>query len=209
MELEELMMGMVELPILYNALFPAANSAPTSRSASERAIRASESFDKQEILAIHRADGAKFTSWLRYVDTITESKEKQGKESKLNGGGTISPNRKGLLLKLRESVVEIPPRPPAPLGCLRSIRVSELHLDRQHYGRVLYGSLCAEAFKMTAVMTVLEEPSTGHVMKLAIYNAVPSAATLAEVIPSLRPLHRFKSEVVCTSQTHLISSEHC
>jgi hypothetical protein len=180
MDLEELMMGMVELPILYNALFPTKdNNGHDFRSASEQAIKASESFDKQAILSIHKADGAKFSSWLQCVDAITASKKKERMEEKLRG--EISPRTKGLLLKMRESVVEIPPRPPAPLGNLKAVRVSELQLNRQHYGRVLYGTLCAEAFKMTAVMTLLEEPSSGFVMKLAIYNAVPSTATLAEV----------------------------
>ncbi|KAG6542139.1 hypothetical protein Mapa_016491 [Marchantia paleacea] len=179
-DFDSLMVGMMELPILYNALFPV-NDNSNAHVAAELVIKASENFKKQELLATHQSDMSKFTSWLDYVDSATAKKEKLRGNIKCSQG-----TGKGLLLRLRESVVEIPPRPPAPLGTLRPIKLSELQLDRQHYGRVLYGTFCVKAFKMTAVLTLLEEANTGRVVKLAIYNAVASTATVGEVQAQFR-----------------------
>ncbi|GLJ21779.1 hypothetical protein SUGI_0406510 [Cryptomeria japonica] len=57
-----------------------------------------------------------------------------------------------------------------PLKGLRTIPARELQIDKHHKGRVLFGTLCADAHRMVGIMTVLED-QYGDAVRLAIYNA--------------------------------------
>ncbi|GLJ21784.1 hypothetical protein SUGI_0406640 [Cryptomeria japonica] len=60
-------------------------------------------------------------------------------------------------------------RPSVPLKGLRPIRARELEIDKYHKGRVLFGTLCVDAFMMLGTMTLLED-QFGDAVRLAIYN---------------------------------------
>jgi len=65
---------------------------------------------------------------------------------------------------------------------LEPISLTELQVGQVHRGRVLYGTLCAESFRMSAIMTVLED-NNGFAAKLAIYNADHSQKNVEMLYP--------------------------
>ncbi|XP_059075194.1 uncharacterized protein LOC131875174 [Cryptomeria japonica] len=60
-------------------------------------------------------------------------------------------------------------RPSVPLKGLRPIRARELQIDKHHQGRVLFGTLCVDSYRMVGIMTILED-QFGDAIRLAIYN---------------------------------------
>ncbi|GLJ21782.1 hypothetical protein SUGI_0406600 [Cryptomeria japonica] len=60
--------------------------------------------------------------------------------------------------------------PSVPLEGLWPIRARELQIDKHHKGRVLFGTLCADAHRMVGIMTILED-QYGDALRLATYNA--------------------------------------
>ncbi|XP_057849630.2 methyltransferase FGSG_00040 [Cryptomeria japonica] len=64
-------------------------------------------------------------------------------------------------------------RPSVPLKGLLPIRARELQIDKDHQGRVLFGTLCTDAHRMLGIMTILED-QYGDAVRLAIYNISPS-----------------------------------
>ncbi|KAJ7514791.1 hypothetical protein O6H91_23G059200 [Diphasiastrum complanatum] len=121
-------------------------------------VRASETFNKSGLLTAHRI--AVFNAMQLFEE----------------GEGTDEDP--SFSIKLKHSVVEM--NPPPQLQKIGPILMSELKLGHIHRGSILYGTLCARAFKMTSVMTLLEDDA-GHAIKLAIYNAVPSASRSSQV----------------------------
>lgn len=79
-----------------------------------------------------------------------------------------------------------PSLPSVPLQGLAPITLAQMELGKTHRGRVLFGTLCSDAFIMTAVSTCLED-ETGKVVKLGIYNAAPSGSSSFADVQKLFP----------------------
>lgn len=69
-----------------------------------------------------------------------------------------------------------------PLERLIPISLNELKVGEVQKGRVVYGTLCAEAFRISGIMTVLEDDK-GLAVRLAIYNASHSQTNIERLYP--------------------------
>lgn len=69
-----------------------------------------------------------------------------------------------------------------PYERLNPIPFTELQAGEVHRGRVVYGTLCAEAYRMCAITTLLEDDN-GLAVRLAIYNAAPFQADIKKLYP--------------------------
>jgi hypothetical protein len=69
-----------------------------------------------------------------------------------------------------------------PLEKLHPISFNELEVGEVHRGRVVYGTLCAEAIRICSIMTLLEDDN-GLAVRLAIYNATPTQADINKLYP--------------------------
>lgn len=69
-----------------------------------------------------------------------------------------------------------------PLERLIPISFKELKVGAVHKGRVVYGTLCAEAFRISGIMTVLEDDK-GLAVRLSIYNAAHSQTNIKMLYP--------------------------
>ncbi|KAH9311047.1 hypothetical protein KI387_026082 [Taxus chinensis] len=137
-------------------MLAAIRGLPSAEYASERsglpsAEHASERFDKRALVQLH--------------EMFARSHANVGAEP-------------GVALCM--SVAE-PSAPSVALRGLRSIRVRDLRVGRTHRGRVLYGTLCVNPFKISGVMTLLEDDH-GFAVRVAIYN-VAQAASLSCIYP--------------------------
>ncbi|KAH9302110.1 hypothetical protein KI387_013693, partial [Taxus chinensis] len=103
-------------------------------------LQASEEFDKQCLLQAQE----------RFYNSM------QDKESE------------PALFTLRASL-PVERRPAVPLAGLRPIRAKDLGIGKRHHGRVLFGTLCADAHKIVDIMTVLED-EYGDGVRLAVCN---------------------------------------
>ena len=79
------------------------------------------------------------------------------------------------IMSLRDRVAE---EPSASLQGLRPIRLTDLNVDQTHRGRVLFGTLCVDPFKISGAMTVLEDDQ-GLAVRVVIYNVPASESTPA------------------------------
>jgi len=69
-----------------------------------------------------------------------------------------------------------------PLEKLHPISFNELKVGEVHRGRVVYGTLCADANKICSMVTLLEDDN-GLAVRLEIYNAAPSQAEIKRLYP--------------------------
>ncbi|GLJ25771.1 hypothetical protein SUGI_0493340 [Cryptomeria japonica] len=60
---------------------------------------------------------------------------------------------------------------------LTPIRLRELKVGHTHHGRVLFGTLCVNPFKINAIMTVLEDDQ-GLAVRVGIYNSMSTPSAL-------------------------------
>eukprot|EP01018_Ginkgo_biloba_P013777 Gb_00792 [translate_table: standard] len=76
----------------------------------------------------------------------------------------------------------------APPKGLQPIQLAELRLENSHTGRVLYGTLCVDAFRaIDMILTVLEDVS-GRAVRVKInVNGEPSSASTYEDVQRLYP----------------------
>ncbi|KAJ7536322.1 hypothetical protein O6H91_12G064600 [Diphasiastrum complanatum] len=91
------------------------------------------------------------------------------------------------LYRLQPAIVEAD-EASVGLAGLASIRIEELKLGVHHRGRVLYGTLCVDAFKVTGVISLLED-DRGKAVRLLVYNAAVSSSS-AQAVRRLFPKDR-------------------
>lgn len=65
---------------------------------------------------------------------------------------------------------------------LNPISFNELKIGEVHLGRVVYGTLCADAYRISGIMTLLEDDN-GLAVRLAIYNAATSQEDIKRLFP--------------------------
>eukprot|EP01018_Ginkgo_biloba_P000819 Gb_23533 [translate_table: standard] len=115
-------------------------------------IRASETFDKVILVKDHLRSYRSFD---------------QGEDIFLNF--TIN---KPMTEATRQSAIE--------LASLRAIELPELRIGKTHGGRVVYGKLCVDAFKVSDIFTVLEDDS-GRAIRVQINNVASATSTFLDV----------------------------
>jgi hypothetical protein len=69
-----------------------------------------------------------------------------------------------------------------PLERLNSILFTELQAWEVHRGRVVYGTLCVEAYRMCAIANFLEDDNSLSI-RLETYNAAPFQADIKKHYP--------------------------
>lgn len=110
---------------------------------------ASERFDKQALVQLHDID---------HSISLLEAEEAGGTFIRSN---FIDPNRSG------SSASSI------PLQQFNPISFTELQVGEIHHGRVVYGTLCTEAFTDGMIVTLLEDDDD-LAIRLVIHDAAPS-----------------------------------
>ena len=70
-----------------------------------------------------------------------------------------------------------------PLECLEPISLTQLQVWKVHLGRVLYSTLCAEAFKTSGIVMTMLEDDNGLAVRLAIYNVHHSQTNIESLYP--------------------------
>eukprot|EP01018_Ginkgo_biloba_P013723 Gb_24396 [translate_table: standard] len=84
------------------------------------------------------------------------------------------------LFFLKTSVTEPSSPSTVPLERLREIQLPDLRVGEIHKGRVVYGTLCVDAFKIVGIYSVMEDEN-GRAVKLSIYNVALSTSTFEDV----------------------------
>eukprot|EP01018_Ginkgo_biloba_P013722 Gb_24395 [translate_table: standard] len=115
------------------------------------AIRASETFDRSGLVKHHIRSYQEFQSSLRSD-----------------------------LFSLKTSVTEPSSPSTVPLEGLREIQLPDLRVGEIHTGRVVYGTLCVDAFKVVGIYSVMED-EYGRAVRLSIYNVALSTSTFEDV----------------------------
>ncbi|GLJ21794.1 hypothetical protein SUGI_0406800 [Cryptomeria japonica] len=115
-----------------------------------KVLQASQDFDKQGLVEWHTRN----YQWIKYIESRSPTVIRTA---------SISENQ---IPCVEENLQEIPAK--------------KLQIGHHHEGRVLFGTLCAEAHRMVAITTVLED-DCGNVVQITIYNVPISIWRTADV----------------------------
>ena len=120
-----------------------------------RLVKASLAMDKQELIKIHKGFMSKYEECESEWNLMKEDKE-------------------GILGSLSEEArIQ---KPFLPLEELRRVNLVKLTVGKRHNGRVLYGTLCVEAFFFSFIQTLVEDDD-GKAMRVMIDNPDPNCST--------------------------------